>query len=210
MATAIAHGVENITPVATLEECKLLKESGHIAAAEREGQKAEGFDLGNSPFSYMDESVRGKQIAVTTTNGTLAITKSKGAVQVVIGSFLNITSVANYLKSQPYDVLVLCAGWKGKFNLEDTLFAGALVAWLQPEFEKACDAPIAAFNLFKSAENNLMGFLSDSSHVKRLRKLNIQKDIEFCLRLDEYEVVPVLHEGKIKKMVLGKAVKIID
>ena len=90
----------------------------------------EGFDLGNSPFEYMDEKLKGKQIAFTTTNGTQAIAKSSGAKEIVIGSFLNLSAVANYLLKGENNVLVVCAGWKGKVNLEDTLFAGAVVELL--------------------------------------------------------------------------------
>jgi 2-phosphosulfolactate phosphatase len=113
MTTAFAHGVEKIIPVATLEECRALQVQGLLAAAERDAKKAEGFDLDNSPFSYMDEKLKGQTIAMTTTNGTLAITKSSKAIKVIIGSFLNKTAVINFLLSQPHHVLILCAGWKG-------------------------------------------------------------------------------------------------
>src|SRR6478736_2791639 len=114
MTTAIAHGVKSLIPVASLAECKALQNQGYIAAAERDGKKEDGFDIGNSPFSYMEKEVVGKTIAVTTTNGTQAISKSLAAKEIIIGSFLNRSAVVNYLKSQPHDVLLLCAGWKGK------------------------------------------------------------------------------------------------
>ena len=202
MTTAIAHGVKSITPVASLEECEVLKMKGLLAAAERDGQIAEGFDLGNSPFSYMNEDLVGKSLAVTTTNGTLAITKSKKAVQVLIGSFLNISVLAEYLLTQPHDVLILCAGWKGKFNLEDTLFAGALAQRLCTEFKEACDAPLAAITLYDVAKHDMLGFLSNSSHVKRLQKLNIHEDIAFCLQEDLYPVIPILKKGKLVQLKL--------
>jgi 2-phosphosulfolactate phosphatase len=82
----------------------------------------------------MVDKVKDATICVTTTNGTLAITKSKSAVKVMVGSFLNLGALATYLKDQQYDVLILCAGWKGKPNLEDTLFAGALVERLKEDF----------------------------------------------------------------------------
>lgn len=200
MTTAIAHGVKSIYPVASLEECGRLRNQGYIAAAERDGKVAEGFDLGNSPFSYMDEQIHGKILAVTTTNGTLAITKSKDAVKVLIGSFLNISILSEYLLQQAHDVLILCAGWKGKFNLEDTLFAGALTDRLMPDFHVACDSPLAATTLYHAAKGNLLGFLESSSHVQRLKKLDIHKDIAFCLQEDVYPVIPVLKKDKLVKL----------
>lgn len=203
MTTAIAHGVKSITPVASLEECGLLKKKGLLAAAERDGQIAEGFDLGNSPFSYMNENIVGKDLAVTTTNGTLAITKSKDAIKVLIGSFLNISVLADFLLNEPHNVLILCAGWKGKFNLEDTIFAGALAKRLCAEFKEACDAPLAAITLYDAAKSDMLTFLANSSHVKRLQKLEIHDDIAFCLQEDIYPVIPILKKGKLVKLKLA-------
>jgi 2-phosphosulfolactate phosphatase len=195
MTTAFAHGIESITPFAKLDDCLAMKSKGYFTAGERDGKKVEGFDLGNSPFEYMEENLKGKKIAFTTTNGTQAIAKSAGAKEIIIGSFLNLSAVADYLKNLPYPVLVVCAGWKGKVNLEDTLFAGALVELLKDHTEPDCDAPLAAQHLYNMAKQDLFYFLKESSHVKRLAKLNIYKDIQFCLTCDQYNLVPVLRDG---------------
>ena len=195
MTTAFAHGIASITPFADLEVCKAMKDYGFLTAGERNGEKVEGFDLGNSPFEYMEESLKGKKIAFTTTNGTQAIVKSLAAKEIIIGSFLNLSSVTNYLEKGINNVLIVCAGWKGKVNLEDTLFAGAVVERLQDHVEPDCDAPLAAQRLYNLAKPDLIDFLKNSSHVKRLNRLNIHKDIEFCLMNDLYTVVPVLKDG---------------
>jgi 2-phosphosulfolactate phosphatase len=192
MTTALANGVEQIIPVASLEECKALQEQGYLAAAERNGMMAEGFDLGNSPFSYMEERVKGKTIAMTTTNGTLAISRSLAAQRVMVGSFLNITYLANYLLAQPYHVLLVCAGWKGKVNLEDTLFAGAVISRLQQAFVPDTDAAYMALSLYEAHRDNLLAVVKQSQHARRLNNLDVHKDIEFCLQEDVYNVVPVL------------------
>ncbi|HVD97462.1 MAG TPA: 2-phosphosulfolactate phosphatase [Cytophagaceae bacterium] len=197
MTTALAHGIQSITPVASVEECQCLKDSGYLAAAERDGKTVDGFDFGNSPFTYMDKSLAGKKLAVTTTNGTLAITRSVEAEEVVVGSFLNISSVANYLINQPHDVMILCAGWKGRVNLEDTLFAGALIELLGNAFDSENDSAIAAVALYRMAKDDMMGFLKNSSHAKRLKGLSIIKDIDFCLQRDVYDIIPVLKDGEL-------------
>lgn len=192
MTTAFAHGIEGIMPFAKLEDCLAKKAEGYYTAGERDGKKVEGCDLGNSPFEYMNPALKGKKIAFTTTNGTQAIAKSDGAREIIIGSFLNLSTVANYLRQGTNSVLVVCAGWKGKVNLEDTLFAGALVELLKDNIEPDCDAPLMAQHLYNQAKNDLVGFLQNSSHVKRLARLNIHKDIEFCLTPDQYTVLPIL------------------
>lgn len=200
MTTALAHGVEKIIPVASLEECRTLQQSGLLAAAERDAKKAEGFDLDNSPFSYMHERLKGKTIAMTTTNGTLAISRSKEAIEVIIGSFLNKSAVIEYLRNQPHDVLILCAGWKGRVNLEDTLFAGAVVDELMDEFVIEDDATLSAHTIYGCAKYNMLKSMAASSHVKRLHRLNLAKDIEFCIREDLYQVIPVLRDNALVPM----------
>lgn len=197
MVTAFANGAERIVPFANQDECRQMKSRGYITSGERDGKKVEGFDKGNSPFEYMGNEVMGKKIAFTTTNGTQAIEKSKQAKEIIIGSFLNLSSIVKYLLFSHNNILIVCAGWKGKVNLEDTLFAGALVEKLKNYIEPDCDAPLAAQHLYNLAKDDMYGFLKQSSHVKRLHRLNIQKDIEYCLTPDQYTVIPRLVNGAL-------------
>ncbi len=197
MVTAFAHGVESITPFADLTACQAMKGKGYITSGERDGKKVDGFDRGNSPFEYMGPDIKDKKIAFTTTNGTQAIEKALGGKKIVIGSFLNLSSVVKYLLFGENSVLIICAGWKGKVNLEDTLFAGAIMEKLRNHIEPDCDAPLAAQHLYNLAKDDMVKFLSNSSHVKRLQRLGIQKDIEFCMTPDQYSIVPVMAEGKL-------------
>ncbi len=198
MTTAFAFGIESITPFASLEECRAMKQQGYFTTGERDGKKVEGFDLGNSPFEYMDNKLKGQKIAFTTTNGTQAIAKSFGAKEIVIGSFLNLTAISKHVRAGNDDVLIVCAGWKGRFNLEDTLFAGALIESLTDHVELECDAPQASLHIYEIAKSNMFDFLKNASHVKRLAKLDILDDIKFCLTADQYDVVPVYDVVSLK------------
>jgi 2-phosphosulfolactate phosphatase len=200
ITTALASGIQSITPFALLEDCRGMKTQGYFTTGERDGKKVEGFDLGNSPFEYMSEKLRGEKIAFTTTNGTVAISKSLKAKEILIGSFLNLSAVATHIRRSHDNVLIVCAGWKGRFNLEDTLFAGALIESLEGVVEYECDAPQAAEHLYKLAKANMIDFLKDASHVKRLAALNIVEDIKFCLTIDKYDIVPVVKEGVIVRV----------
>jgi 2-phosphosulfolactate phosphatase len=198
IVTALASGADSIMPIANLDDCRRMKEQGYITSGERNGEKVEGFDKGNSPFEYTGDAVKGKKIAFTTTNGTQAIEKSKNARELIIGAFLNLTNVTEHLRGTPHNALIVCAGWKGKVNLEDTLFAGAVMKELMDDFEPECDAPLAALHLYLIAKNDMSKFLSGASHVRRLNRLNIHRDIEFCLTRDQYSVLPVLRDGVLK------------
>lgn len=196
----IANGAEAIIPVSTIDECLSYQGQGYSLAAERNGQIVDGFDFGNSPFSYTEDKVKGKTIVLTTTNGTKALKDSVEADEIIVGSFLNLSAVCNWLQEQTKDIILLCAGWKNEFCLEDTLFAGAVVERLKGGQVYLNDSATAAEDLYQLAKNDLPAYLSKSSHGERLKKLNIEKDIAFCLQVDVIDAVPILKERGLVKM----------
>ena len=180
-----------------LKESIAYKEKGFLIGAERNGEMLDGFDIGNSPFSYMDEKVKGRDIALTTTNGTQAIAAAKEAKQIVVGSFLNLDALCNWLATQDGNIVLLCSGWKNSVNMEDSLFAGAVVHQMKGDFDftNLRDTAIIAERLYILGKDDLNEFLEESSHRNRLKKLNIDKDIEYCLTPNQAHVVPGIVNG---------------
>ena len=202
IVTALGEGVTHVFPVATLAECTANGEQHScLTAAERDGLPAAGFDLGNSPFGFLDVAfpVRGRALTISTTNGTAALRRSLAAGAVVVGSFLNLTAVADFARQQGRDVLVVCAGWKGQFCLEDTVFGGALAERLASDFDvRSSDATLAALHLWEQGKADLSAYLLQSAHVRRLNSLEASKDFEFCLQIDSYAaVLPIWHEDRL-------------
>jgi len=197
IVTAFYNGVSKMVPVATVEEAREYQKNGYMAAAERDAEVIPGFELGNSPFGYMNNKVKGKTIAISTTNGTQAIEAARKSSKVVIGSFLNLDVLCEYLAAQKKDVILLCAGWKNKFNLEDTLFAGAVSDKLirTAGYDTTCDSCIASMHLYNLGKNDMFEFLSHSSHRRRLEKLDLERDIKYSLTPNQCPVIPVM-EGK--------------
>jgi len=199
MCIAFEQGVEKMIPVSTLEEALEYRNNGldYILAAERNGAPVKSFDFGNSPQVYIDMDVKGRTVVMTTTNGTKSISIAKKDHDVAIGSLLNLDAIAKWLIAQERDVIVFCAGWKDKFNLEDTLFAGALAEQLVESglYDNSCDAVQASQVLWEQAKDDVYGFLENSSHRKRLAKLNIDSDVHFCLKVNQTTRIPVLKEG---------------
>ncbi|HWK55787.1 MAG TPA: 2-phosphosulfolactate phosphatase [Parapedobacter sp.] len=197
MCYGLANGARAIIPVAEIDECLAYKEKGYLLAAERDGAVVDGFDFGNSPFSYTPEKVAGKTVVLTTTNGTRAINLCKNAKTVVMGSFLNISSLTHWLRKQDGHVLLVCAGWKNHMSLEDTVFAGAVVDRLEASGVELDDAANAARSLYLNARDNLGAFLAKASHSKRMKHLRIEEDIAFCLQEDLVTAIPVMKKGKL-------------
>jgi 2-phosphosulfolactate phosphatase len=196
IVAALANGVSEIRTFADLEECRQMSDQGYLIAGERNGLIAEGFELGNSPLAYLNDAYAGQKLAMTTTNGTLAISKSSEADEVVIGAFPNLSATVSYLQTQNKDVLIHCSGWKGMFNLEDSLYAGALAKSLEATHEAAEDGALAMKALYEKEGHDLKGFLSQASHAKRLQNHNIESDIDFCLTLDLYDLVAKLDNNQ--------------
>jgi 2-phosphosulfolactate phosphatase len=194
MVAALAHDVESILPFADLEECRLMQAQGFLIGGERNGLTAPGFEMGNSPVAYLSGAYAGRKLAMTTTNGTQAIEKSKGAAEILIGAFPNLQATVSFIQAQNKDVLIHCAGWKGHFNLEDSLYAGALAKSLESTHKSSEDGALAMATLFEKVGHNLKGFLSQASHAKRLQNHGIERDIDFCLTFDLYDLVVKLDE----------------
>lgn len=205
----IENGVEAIIPVGSIAECESYRGSDFLLAAERNGEIVEGFHFGNSPFAYTSEKVKGKTIVLTTTNGTRAIHEAKNAHQIAVGSFLNLDALCNWLKESNRSICLLCSGWKGKTNLEDTLFAGAIVEQLKELNYTLDDAGILAADLYAIAKPDLRKYLQKSSHSERLQQLDIEEDVLFCLQANTATSIPVLQNGKLVR-VDTKSIRAID
>lgn len=196
------YGVNSIIPVATIDEAREYQKKGYLVGAERKGQIVEGFDFGNSPYSYMDEKLKGQDVVLSTTNGTKALTMASDAPTVVVGSLINLQALCEWLEKQEKNTLCLCSGWQDKFNLEDTICAGAISEYLlgTGKFTSDEDSSIAAKYLYLSAWVNPIGYLKSSSHRRRLKNLNLNKDIKYCLTPNQTKVIPILKDGKLTKI----------
>lgn len=199
ICTALHNGVKRIIPVATVEEAKAKKEEGFIVASERDGYVLDFADFGNSPFNFTVDRVKNKEIVYSTTNGTRCIHMASHSKAVVIGSFLNLTALTDWLIKQDAPVLIFCASWKDRFSLEDTVFAGALAEKLleSGKFETICDAVTASLDLWSLAKPDLNGYIQKAAQKGRLAAKGLDDCIEFCHQPDFTTVVPQFSDGDL-------------
>jgi 2-phosphosulfolactate phosphatase len=203
IATALFNGARYIVPVDSVAKCiELGRQINCVTAGERDGKIAEGLSYGNSPFEYSKPFINGKILVLTTTNGTrlLHMALEKGAREIVTGSFVNLDAVTEYLLQQKNDVILACAAWKDRINIEDTLFAGALIERTGSHFNIECDASHIAVNMYKKASGDLFDFMqkNNASHFNRLISYGLEKDIRYCLSSNLANVLPVYEAGKLK------------
>jgi len=204
ITTALYNGAEKVIPIASVEACINSKKENeaYITAGERDGKVAPGLEYGNSPFEYPADFIKDKTLVLTTTNGTKLLHMVEYADQIVIGSFLNLEKVCAYLISQNKKVLLGCAGWKDRVNMEDTLFAGAVAHHLRPYFDILCDSTRMAEELYNDAmeSGSLIEFVKDSNHYRRLSGFGLLKDMEYCLTPNLHPIVPVYDGHSLKKL----------
>jgi 2-phosphosulfolactate phosphatase len=202
IATALYNGASSVVPVDDIAKCiSLGKSLQGITAGERDGKIADGLEFGNSPFEYPIEFIRGKTLVLTTTNGTklLHMALARGASHIITGSFPNYSSVCDYLIAQKQPVLLACSAWKDRVNIEDTLFAGAVIKRIKDHFSVNCDASGIAESLYETASPDLYGFLQQkkATHYQRLTGFGLQKDLKYCLTIDVANVLPFYENEKL-------------
>lgn len=199
ICTAFANGVSEIIPVATVEEAREMKDKGYLLAAERDGFVLDFADFGNSPYNFIAEKVKGRTVAYSTTNGTGIMKRASECHDVVIGSYLNFSALCTWLEEQERKVIIVCAGWKSRFSLEDAVCAGAMAERLLPggRFTTSCDSVHAATDLWKAAKEDLMGYIEKAAQRSRLRDKGLDDCLEYCHTFDVTDVIPVLRNGRI-------------
>lgn len=202
IATALYNGVKHIIPVDSVAECiRIGKQIDGITAGERDGKVAEGLENGNSPFEYHPEFIKDKVLVLTTTNGTklLHMALDKNAKGIITGSFPNISAVCDYLVQQKQPVILGCAAWKDRVNIEDTLFAGAVISRIKDHFTINCDASAMAEAMYNEAKDDLFEFMKakNASHYHRLNNYGLEKDIRYCLTNDGANMLCVFEDGKL-------------
>jgi 2-phosphosulfolactate phosphatase len=202
IAAALNNGAKYVIPVDSVSRCiELSKQIDGISAGERDGKVAEGLEHGNSPFEYPEEFIGGKTLVLTTTNGTrlLQMALEKGAREIITGAFSNLSAVCDHLMEMKLPVILGCAAWKDRVNMEDTLFAGAVIFTIGKHFHINCDSSHMAATLYAKSKKDLFGFMkkNDASHFHRLMNFGLEKDIRYCLTPDVDNVLPLFKDGKL-------------
>ncbi len=209
ITAALEAGCSEVWPVATIEAAQRRYRSlcaqgvDCVIGGERGGLRVDGFQLGNSPLEYTPEMVAGKSVVLTTTNGTKALTLAGGGAQVLVGSLRNTAAVISRVaRLHPPHLVILPAGRQGRFSLEDSLCAGFMASGivqaasgtrlddlstaLKLLVEAACDSP-AAFRDIASL----------AGHAQHLQDLGRNEDIDYCLKVNASQAVPVYLDGRI-------------
>jgi 2-phosphosulfolactate phosphatase len=199
IAVAIAQGAQKVIPVTDMNKLFEFKKDGHLIVSERDGIQPDFADFGNSPFQLINTNIKNAVIVISTTNGTRTLSVVNSAGKIFIGAFVNISSLCSTLKKLNQNIVIVCSGWKYRFSLEDTLFAGAVCENLIDNelFSGNDDSVFASMELWKQAKDDLLNYVSSSEHYQRLYSLGMGESVPYCFELDACSVVPILENGII-------------
>lgn len=200
MATALYNGASKIIPVDSAELCiEMGKQTGGITAGERDGKIIPGLAYGNSPSEYPRSFIENKTLVITTTNGTklLHMALKQGAKEVITGSFPNLSKVVSFLKEQNANIILGCSGWKNRFNIEDTLFAGAVIEEIKDQFTIHCDSSYMANNLYNIHKADLPNYIKTLTHWHRLAAYGLEEDMLYCISKDVAPSLPIFKNGAL-------------
>jgi len=202
ICTAFGFGVSAVVPVVSKAEAKRKKQQGWLVAGEEEGEKLPFADFGNSPREFRNVGLAGKEVVFSTTNGIKAIHLGQKFGRVFLASFVNLEYVSTYLSNDHSDVLILCAGWKDSFSIEDSIFAGALADLMVHAygFMPENDSASAAMTLWNHAAKSMIKSVSHSSHYLRLLGIEDRKGLKYCFFPEKFRVIPALDGEKIVDM----------
>lgn len=202
IATALYNGATRVIPVENVDTCKQLGSEieGAITAGERDGKVIEGLQYGNSPAEYPRDFIAGKTLVLTTTNGTKLLHRAvnNGAAEVITGSFPNLGAVCDHLLSQNKKVILGCSAWKDRVNLEDALFAGAVIQNIKKHFTIHCDSSLMAEQMYQQHQNDLYEFIQHTTHWHRLAAYGLEKDLQYCVSINVANVLPVYANNELR------------
>ena len=196
---ALYYGAEKVYTVAEISEMESFDKDTHLFAAERNGQKLEGFEFGNSPQQWKSGVGAGKKIVLSTTNGTRCVSASLAAEKILAGAFCNLSALVNFLKKEQRDVVLFCAGWKKRSSLEDLYFAGAVVEALADTFELAYDSAILARETYQQNKSDLEAAIKKSHYYTRISTESLGTDLAYCLQIDTHNFVAIYEGGGFVK-----------
>ncbi len=210
MMTALANGAEKIVPVSEIAQALAWRERDPsvLLAGERNGLRIRAqqtgstdFDLGNSPREFVAETVHGKTIVITTTNGTRALRACAPARTTFIGSFLGLSALNQWIEAAPLSsVLLVCAGTFEEASYEDLLAAGAVCDWLWPRFDGGhiADSAVIARQVYRGQAHDLLGAMRFARNGRRLLSVpELKDDVAFCLQRDTVPFVASLNPAGV-------------
>lgn len=214
ITTALYNGAKKVIPVVSVEDAfekaNELKALGEevLLGGERKALKIDGFDFSNSPLEYKREIVEGKNVIMSTTNGTRALNLCSKADKVIVASVLNGQAVAKYLENEEKEIVFVNSGTNGEFSSDDFMCAGYIISEIRKNKEaELTDIAKTAKYVYESSEG-IEEFIKYAKHYNILKNLGLEEDLKYCSTKNLIDLVFEFKNGEIKTVKSGVKVTI--
>jgi 2-phosphosulfolactate phosphatase len=203
IVTALSNGARSVVPVPDMAQAgkiaSNLDQASYLLGGERDGQRIEGYHLGNSPLEYGRETVKDRTVILNTTNGTTALAQARQAEHLIVGCLLNASTVIDFVRSTGLPLTIVCAGWRNRVSLEDTLCAGLFLyeLWNGIEPERVSDTSHIAFTQYANDRGDLTKALRRSNHAGWLTRQGYGEDVEYSFQIDAVPVLPYYDDSRL-------------
>ncbi|MEN9443715.1 MAG: hypothetical protein RIS47_605 [Bacteroidota bacterium] len=199
ICAALSQGVTNVLPLQTTEEVIDAKNRGYLAVGDIDEEHHDCFDLSKSPRIYSEGNFRGAKVALSTTNGTKTILAMAQAKNLYMGSFLNAQALIVFLGNSIENLIIICAGWKGTYSMEDSLCAGYIATELATKYRYigANETFNWVVNLYAEHHQDMYLAVLNSEHGERIRSQQLEDDVRFCLQIQDNQTIPTFQNGLI-------------
>ncbi len=167
-----------------------------LLCGERHGLPIAGFDYGNSPAQFAQTDLSGRELILTTTNGTRAFYACPASSTRLAGCFYNahaVTARALALAQEKgSNIVIVCAAESNYFALDDATCAGYLALEVQrqhPSVEVGDDvrAGQALYEVFAPPK------LADiANSAQSIIAMGLGHDLDYCMKIDGSTTVPLV------------------
>lgn len=206
IVTALNNGCSRVIPVISIKEAfdmanknGDINEKKFILGGERKALKIEGFDCTNSPLEYTREVVEGKNLIITTSNGTWAIKNSEDASNILIGAMINARAVARKCCEIGQDIIIVNAGTNGEFSMDDFICGGYIIENIkQLHIDIQLSDLSRTANLIYNEHKDIKSFICNATHYNRMKELKLYDDLTYCMQKDIIDYVPMYSNGVIE------------
>lgn len=196
LTTMIERGAGSVLIADTLEQAQKAAQQlpGRLLCGERNALPLPGFDYGNSPAQFSQLDLRGRELILSTTNGTRAFFACPEQSVRLAGCFYNARAVCAHALRQARErqsnIAIVCAAERGYFALDDAVCAGYLAIELRRqqtdlEIHESVLAASALYHAYTPPK--LLEFCNSARSVT---EAGLQEDLEFCMRVSQSECVP--------------------
>ncbi len=215
MAVMFEQGAKRVFVAEDIEQAQeaAQKYPERLLCGERNVRPLPGFDYGNSPVQFSQVDLSGRELILTTTNGTRAFYACPPHATRLAGSFYNARAVAAHAlelaSERQSNISLVCSGELGYFALDDATCAGYIaheIIQLHQAYQRehafragassqamplsiyeSVDAALALYEAFRPPK-----IMDHCDSARSVINAGLIEDVYFCMQQSKSIAIPIV------------------